>query len=231
MHSQVSKYDNLTSRFYIQGNVSYAFSNRLKDAFLSNSTKNTPLTTAASADKFLGASIGIGYILTPIWRISVEYNYGKTKTTLKGNTLGGQQNDTEKANVTLNTLTANLLFNFNGIKKLNFGNFNPYIGMGLGIGINKEGIVTGTATGYTLSHDFYVNGSTKISFAWQIMLGTQYRLTHDFSLDVGYKYINAGKIQSGTIETDSVSNYLNLTNPQNSNIYISQIYAGIKYQF
>lgn len=223
-------------RIYVAGNISYAFSNSLKNAILSdevypNTPHDIPSTTATSIDKFIGSSFEIGYTLTPIYRVGAEYNYGKTKNTIQGKTWSGTQNDTQKSNITMNTFTVNGYINLNGVAGLNFGKFNPYIGAGLGVAVNKQGVITETATGNTSPGASEINGKTKTAFAWQIMLGTQYSLTKNLSLNVGYKYTSAGKTESGTIENDPSSSVPLSVSPQKSDLHSNEIYAGLLYQF
>lgn len=85
----------------------------------------------------------------------------------------------------------------------------PYIGAGAGVarntfsGITDNGIACGGA-GCSPAGGFLANG-TQTNFAWALMAGLGFNVTQNLKLDLGYRYLNMGKIGSG------ISNCLNGT--------------------
>lgn len=73
------------------------------------------------------------------------------------------------------------------------GSLKPYIGAGIGFARNNVGNITGTTAGVTAT----VPGGTKTNFAWALMAGVSFPLSADVTLDIGYRYLEAG-----TAETD-----------------------------
>jgi opacity protein-like surface antigen len=78
----------------------------------------------------------------------------------------------------------------------------PFVGGGVGVAYNRlygmtdQGqastpTFTGPAGGY------FNNGSTT-NFAWALMAGLDFNITPNLKLELGYRYLNMGKISSGT---------------------------------
>jgi opacity protein-like surface antigen len=74
-----------------------------------------------------------------------------------------------------------------------FGNVTPYVGAGIGVAYNQlsETYFTGTTT---LPNR--IAGDNDISLAWSLMAGIGYQISDRAILDVGYRYIDMGKISS-----------------------------------
>jgi len=71
----------------------------------------------------------------------------------------------------------------------------PYVGAGVGLAVNKiDNIVnTGGALGTaTFTHP----GGTKSDLAWAVMAGVGIPINPNLTLDIGYRYIDLGKIES-----------------------------------
>jgi opacity protein-like surface antigen len=89
----------------------------------------------------------------------------------------------------------------------------PFIGVGLGIaqntvsGLSDQGYATNTvfntgtnvvvATATNPTYGYAANG-TKSSFAYALMAGLGYDVTPNYKVELGYRYLNLGKFQSGT---------------------------------
>jgi opacity protein-like surface antigen len=72
------------------------------------------------------------------------------------------------------------------------GSWMPYLGAGIGFARNKVDSVTGTGGGITAS----VPGGTKTEFAWALMAGVSYPLNAGMTLDIGYRYLDAGRAET-----------------------------------
>ncbi len=74
-----------------------------------------------------------------------------------------------------------------------FGNVTPYVGAGVGVAYNQlsETYFTGTTT---LPNR--IAGDNDLSLAWSLMAGIGYQISDRAIVDVGYRYIDMGKISS-----------------------------------
>ncbi len=77
----------------------------------------------------------------------------------------------------------------------------PYVGGGIGVAfIDYEMDATNYDAG-TFNGKFYSGSAKKTNFAWSLGGGVAYDVTPQFAVDLGYRYIDAGKI---TNETNTV---------------------------
>ncbi len=82
----------------------------------------------------------------------------------------------------------------NGYKDLgNFGGFTPYVGAGVGIAYHVVDDVYFTGNPNLTNR---IDGDRDIAFAWALMAGVGYQLSHNTVLDVGYRYIDMGDAES-----------------------------------
>ncbi len=74
-----------------------------------------------------------------------------------------------------------------------YGNVTPYVGAGVGIAYNmmSEVYFTGNPA---LTNKIY--GDNDIALAWSLMAGIGYQISDRAILDVGYRYLDMGKISS-----------------------------------
>ena len=85
----------------------------------------------------------------------------------------------------INTLTAmaNLYYDFG-----RYRNWVPYVGVGIGVARHDVGDVSFTGVGAGLGATFNdLNGSTQTNFAWSLMAGAAYQISHRAVLDFGYR--------------------------------------------
>jgi len=90
----------------------------------------------------------------------------------------------------------------------------PFIGGGVGVTQNKVAGITDSGSATNLVTDSIVAGNigvratnatfgtaadgTKTNFAWAAMAGVGYEVTPNLKLELGYRYLNLGKISTGT---------------------------------
>ncbi len=86
-----------------------------------------------------------------------------------------------------------------------FWGVTPYVGVGLGVahnrlsGLTDNGFVyTTTGAGVTGSPTggYFLDGR-KTNFAWALMAGLGYSVSQNLKLELGYRYMNLGKVTSG----------------------------------
>lgn len=78
----------------------------------------------------------------------------------------------------------------------------PYVGLGLGVARNEisEEKRFSTDTGSLVNK---VEGTNKNKFAYNVMLGTKIHATDSVFFDLGYKYINLGKLEGSKVVTSN----------------------------
>lgn len=86
----------------------------------------------------------------------------------------------------------------------------PYLGAGVGVARNTVSGFTDQGFGYvgnvgTGPAGGYFSDKSKVNFAWALMAGVGLDITQNVKLDLGYRYLNLGKMQTG------LSNCLNGT--------------------
>ena len=68
------------------------------------------------------------------------------------------------------------------------GGFSPYLAAGMGLAYNNlDKIKTGA---------FNVGGDSSMNFAWSVGGGMSYQINQTMSLDLGYRYVDAGRVRS-----------------------------------
>ena len=77
-----------------------------------------------------------------------------------------------------------------------WGSFVPYVG----VARNEMDGVTFSTSPNTQS------GDTNWSLAWSVMAGAGFQLSERVILDLGYRFIDMGKAQSGTADTSGFTN-------------------------
>lgn len=80
----------------------------------------------------------------------------------------------------------------------------PYVGLGAGLarntlyGMTDTGqVTTGGVGGATGSSGGYFNDASHFSVAYALMTGVDFNVTQNLKLELGYRYLNYGKITSG----------------------------------
>ena len=114
---------------------------------------------------------------------------------------------------------------FNGYRDLgSFGGITPYVGAGVGVAYNKMSDVSFTGNPFLTNQ---IQGDSRLSLAWSLMAGIGYQFNERAILDVGYRYMDYGKAQSGRVDN------LGFVNPavQLSDITAHEFKVGLRYHF
>jgi opacity protein-like surface antigen len=87
------------------------------------------------------------------------------------------------------------------------GCLTPYVGAGIGVtrneisGLSDQGVQTfpllGGGSAPTAG---YASNASKTNVAWALMAGVGYEINKNLTLELGYRYLNLGKAQSGPIQ-------------------------------
>ncbi|MBX9926718.1 MAG: acyloxyacyl hydrolase [Hyphomicrobiaceae bacterium] len=106
----------------------------------------------------------------------------------------------------------------------NFGGFIPYVGAGVGAAYHQLDDVFFTGNPNLTNR---IRGDNDLAFAWSLMAGVGYQISDKAILDLGYRYIDLGKISSQ--RSDSAG----FVNPAVNvdDITAHEIKIGLRYHF
>jgi opacity protein-like surface antigen len=235
---------NDTSGWYLRGDVGVGVNNKPSASTAPNPAAGIP----GASDAFYNATesesalvdFGVGYQVNKWFRADVtgELRGGSTFQGLEVCSsctgAGNQLSDFYRGNL------SSYIGMLNGYVDLgNWSGFTPYFGAGLGFAYNKISGMTDQGFNYTATAGFPTggyfgdNGST--SFAWALMAGTSFDVTHNLKLEFGYRYLNYGSFKSGS--SNCLSGQATPTfNCQNFNVKANQLasndfHIGLRYYF
>ena len=202
-----------SARFYLRGDVGYDW--------------NVAPSMSSEGTAFSGVSMGndwnygggIGWYLTPNWRMDVtaEHHNGAT---IDGHIVSAAFSGDQSFNLTSDVILANVYYDFTGR-----AGFNPYLGVGLGWAANhtSAGVATDLC-GCTSS----IDSATQSNFAWALMAGVTRELDRGFSIDVGYRLLDVGGAHTGNV-INKLGHAMDQSDPSTGNIYSNEIRVGIRY--
>lgn len=176
---------------------------------------------SSNSDSSAIIGAGIGYKFTDYLRADVTlgyrgwYNTGAS-TTISGSTISGNA-DTS----TFDGL-ANVYYDVG-----HYGRFTPYIGGGVGFASNTLDSAGVAINGVNVGS---INSNTQTNFAWQLGAGTAYQITDNIALDIGYRYLDMGKVSTGDNLTLNNGTVLSGATVQR-NLNASEVQAGLRYSF
>jgi Outer membrane protein beta-barrel domain len=181
-----------------------------------------------------GWTAGVGARFAPALRGSVEYSSEAKHNIHVYMAVAGVVNGDGLSSVSSSQLTGNLFLDFAGLMAPGtFGHFNPYAMVGIGAAFNKMGSTLGFAppggTQVSISA-----GGDQTNLLGTVGAGLQYEFTRNFLVDVGYRYVDAGKFA-----TSKTANQLLLPLPVNcavdcsgvANLREHRVQLQLVYQF
>lgn len=143
-------------------------------------------------DNSFVVSGGVGYQFSQSLRgdVTVGYRPGFELDDSIASAFGGR--DTHSADIDNTTVMVSGYYDFSTA----LGNFTPYLGGGIGWAYNDidSTTVTNPASGLSRTH----GGSGESDFAWQFVVGAASPIGGNMMLDLSYKYVDAGELDSGT---------------------------------
>lgn len=129
---------------------------------------------------------GVGYRFNRHFQVDVTSSYAPSHE-LNDTDAGGSR---WKADIDVWTSFVNLYFDYP------LGDWSPYLTAGAGVSRNRLGSVTRSPGSLT------IDGKTTTEFAWQAGAGLGYTFSPNWSLDLGYRYVDAGQFRSGDRASD-----------------------------
>jgi opacity protein-like surface antigen len=175
---------------------------------------------------------GVGWQITPALRTDLTLSYRFPKN---WNGTDSVQSLTYDGKVSSLRGFANLYLDVAGLTD-GLGVFKPYLGAGIGFFRNKlaDLTVTDTTVGALATNPanfdrYTLNGSTRTNFAWQVMAGTGIAVTDAITVDLGYRYVDAGKAKSGVTLTGL--GVTTTVDARNANVRTHELTLGLRYAF
>lgn len=155
-------------------------------------------------DSVFGGNIAVGYDFskTTTLPLRTELEFGMREKASTSHNLESfndpsvfSSSDDVKTDITLNTVMLNTYYDFKNDTK-----FTPYVSVGLGMASihhkmrydYNQHIVSANE----FTHEKYTKSKTTTNFAWSVGLGSQYRVNNHVSLDMGYRFLDAGKSEA-----------------------------------
>ncbi len=97
-----------------------------------------------------------------------------------------------ETSVSTTTAMANLYYDFGQIR-----GFVPYVGVGLGVAHHDLEDVSFSGVGAGAGATFNgLKGRSETNFAWSLMAGVAYQVSHRAVLDFGYRFIDRGEVST-----------------------------------
>jgi opacity protein-like surface antigen len=198
------------SGWYLRGDVGVSVNN---NANITSVPETAGWTTTSksffdtTSSHTIGA--GVGYQVNSWFRVDATLEYRG------GAQIRGRATDTQGccfSSTNYSTSLSSTVGLLNGYVDLGtWAGLTPFIGAGIGFANNRMGTVamngvggcTGAGgAGCTVPTMGHMNGATKNNLAWALMAGVAYDVTPNAKLEMGYRYMNLGGMNSSTSYTD-----------------------------
>lgn len=167
--------------------------------------------SGVSLDSVATFSAGVGYQFNNWFRLDVTGEY-RTAARFSGRDAFTPANGTSTffSNVYAGSLSTTLLM-ANGYVDLGtfcgFGCITPFVGAGIGIANHKFSPVqdaglqrTGSSTGaFVQTTSDYFQSKSRTNLAWALMAGAAVDVASNVKLELGYRYLNMGRAETGTL--------------------------------
>ncbi|WP_111893837.1 outer membrane protein [Acinetobacter sp. MB5] len=173
-----------------------------------SNSEGTNISGKSGSQSVFTGSIAYGFNLAPVYNIPVraelEYSYHDTADFNFSEVCTSCQLSTKVQTVMLNGY-----YDFK-----NTSAFTPYISLGLGNASIKT----------TAHNDNFSKAKTTNDFAWSVGLGVGYTINPNFSIDLGYRYLDAGKSSWNNSETSVEENI-------KARMSSNDVTLGLRYSF
>jgi len=190
----------------------------------------------------LGAaySAGVGYDFGDHWRIEADYD---TLDTSLGSI---SQTPSSKGSLLTDSVMLNALYDFDFEDSGILGNFEPYVGAGLGVvrskgrfsahdfpGVANELVRNPVCVG---ARTIGQSSSCAVSdsdtgFGWQLLAGMGYKITENLTWDTHYTYLNAPDLDLEGHIANSNTGAFNLDNLDVEDVGAHTLLTGLRYRF
>ncbi|HYF55611.1 MAG TPA: outer membrane protein [Salinarimonas sp.] len=188
------------SGWYLRGDIGYVAYNPPTDVAYGILTEPSTRMKDEKLESTWSIGIGAGYRLNSWLRVdgTVDYRFGTNFSGLTSGTAYVHGYSVDRANLTSTTFLANAYVDLG-----TWSGITPYVGAGVGYARTElDGyttqIVCITATcGHPGPQAVRsMNGGVTSGLAWALMAGVGIDLGHGAVLDLGYRYVNLGGVQT-----------------------------------
>jgi len=182
--------------WYLRGDI--GMSNQ-KVKSLDNSVGLAPNSSNYGFDSAPTFGLGFGYYFNDWLRFDVTGEY-RGRANFKGseiyNTGGGPFTDEYTGS------KSEWLFLFNGYVDLGtWNNLTPFVGAGVGMSrinlYNIQDVCHGCGGNPANNGVSFAADSSKWNFAWAVHAGLAYKVSKNFTVELGYRYVDLGKVTTG----------------------------------
>ena len=130
-------------------------------------------------------------------------------------------------NTTTNQKIQSLALMINGYYDIvTIDRFTPYLSAGIGITKNKAGALTTTNRSGNSSYTTILEKKSTNNLAWQIGFGSTIKLTNKIDLDLNYKFMDRGKVRTGSGFTTYSNNDIDRATPGNARLRAHEFLIG-----
>ena len=212
------------SSLYVRGDLGGAFSTHTEfkdtNAGASDASLGTTQLAGDSGNSVLFEG-GLGLQLNPLLRFDVV---GMSLPFFKFTTTSNTQPNASASVINWTGL-------LNGYVELNhllhglFGNSEPYVDAGIGFSELKMDHMLMTS-GSTITN---LDGTDHFNIAWAAGGGVGFPITRDLKLDVAYRFLSLGSLETGTTKT--VNGVASGTTPAKAELNAHTVMLGLRYTF
>ena len=183
---------NIGDSAFLRAGIGYQVNNWFR-ADVTGEYRTSASYTATESYRNTGFAAGPSLVPLQGCAGPAAYNYDTVGGVLTANNNGAAERcyDRYNANVRSAVVLANGYFDLG-----TWNNLTPYVGAGIGAAYNMMSGITdqGNSAGFGQSKS--VN---KTNLAWALMTGVSYSVTQNLKLELGYRYLNMGSINSNPI--------------------------------
>ncbi len=229
--------------FYVTGSLG---TSKARDAGIKNDpdSGDTLLNRGASLNDLDRSTVwgaGVGYRFSPLYRADLTFSMrnGLDLSDSEGNSASSfrGRNDVS-AKIKSRAVFLTGYVDTGSLLPSQLAWVNPYVGFGLGYAANRVGELRTTNTDLTLAPptDATVSapsGSAR-GIAWQVAAGVGFDVTSSLTVDVGYRYVDLGriKVDRGTYDYRGIAAGGDpVNNGLKGDLRTHEIVVGLRYSF
>lgn len=202
--------------FYVHGGLGVAGLSDIDADFVDNAGQAQ--TTTLDLDTGLSFGLAAGWLVGDVLRPELQVrfqgrDFDATDTSPGGIDLTGR--------VSTTTLMTNVWLELNSVLGFDRSSFHPYAGGGLGLSWNDIDDIE------VVPGNDRLGGDGSSNFAWQMGVGFGYGITDHLVLDVGYRYLDLGDVESG-VNADSGNDF---GRPVSGSLSMHEALIGLRFHF
>jgi opacity protein-like surface antigen len=178
-----------TESWYLRGDVGYIHYKRPEADFRLGTIEGSMARESFRDSAVLG--VGIGYRFSPLFRadVTMDHRFDARFKGLPSDATVAAGSVFDRGRFQSSTLMLNAYADLGTYKGL-----TPYLGAGIGVAHNI--LSDYTRTDGALGTVERLGGEDDYDLAWALMAGVGYKLSNNFTLDLGYRYVSLGDVKT-----------------------------------